>query len=389
MRKYCNVSMYVKTVGITMSLLMLPFLQSVLAAEPINVCYTHDFSGNSASIGILQSKVVEMVVKDVNKAGGIKGRPINLIIQDNASDPSKAIGIAKMFKDQYKCKVILVDNTSTVCLALKSFADVNKIPMIASSPQADSLTDVNKKGWFFRTCSDLSMTINAGLARLKKLGYTKVAFEGSSLANGTQALSIIKELAPIYGIQLVYVVQVEPKTKDLSIQVRQMKDSGAQAVYTIDYEAETAVLARAIKAIGWRPYVIDHSAQCLFGALGLAPIELFESWDTIAINDPHRPLVKKIWKDVSAYMGKPCDEDEKAVKARDQVTFLVEALKVAKNLEDSTSIRDAFYNIDPKWELAAGRLGRKGGFTMDTNTLMKVEDMVLLTVRNGKFVTAR
>jgi len=73
-----------------------------------------------------------------------------------------------------------------------------------------------------------------------------VAFEGTSVAFGTDTLATAKRYAPQYGITIVHEVLCEPKTKDLSIQVKQMKASGAEAILSAEYEAETAVLARAI-----------------------------------------------------------------------------------------------------------------------------------------------
>ena len=66
--------------------------------KPINIGFTTDFSGVTASFGITEAPVVEMVVKEVNAAGGINGRPIKLFVQDNAADPAKTVGILKMFK---------------------------------------------------------------------------------------------------------------------------------------------------------------------------------------------------------------------------------------------------------------------------------------------------
>lgn len=364
---------------------------AAFAAVPIDVCYTSDFSGVNANVGITQTKVVEMFIKDLNAAGGIKGRPINLIIQDNASDPSKAVGNAKMFKDQYKCKVILVDVTSSVCLALKGFADANKIPMVAASPQSEKLTVLNQKAWFFRTSANAALYAHAALARLKKLGHTKIAFDGTALAWGTDTLATVKEVSNEYGIQLVNISLTEPKTKDLSIQVKKMKDSGATAILCAEYEAEVAVLARALGALGWHPYVIHTSASNVASSLAIVDHKLLEGWETVTIADDSKPSVRKVWAQAKAYTGgnPPIDEDEKAIRAYDQVAVLVEALKVTKNLDDSTSIRDALYNINPKWEWVSGKIGSRGGYTTAKNHLLSVKDMVILNVRNGKLVTVK
>lgn len=390
MKKQGYIRMNVITVSAAVFLLLLLVSQISFAAEPINVCMSNDYSSFSAHAGITQTKVTEMVVKEVNAAGGIKGRPIKLIIADNASDPSKAVGNAKMFKDQYKCKVMIIDITSSVCLAVKGWGEANKMVMVAGAPQSDKLTVLNQKAWFFRTCSSAPLNIHATLARLKKLGYNKVAFEGTTLAWGTDTLGIIKQLAPQYGIQLIHEVLVEPKTKDLSIQAKQMKDSGAEAIISTDYDAETAVLARAISAIGWRPYVIHTSASLVSSAIGLNDPKLFEGWETMTISDPTKPLVQKIWKKANEYAnGHPkIDEDEKAIRGYDAIAIIAAALKAAKDPDDSTSIRDAFYNI-PNYERAAGRKGIKGGYKIDKNHFLDTEDMVMLVVKNGKLEKAR
>jgi len=362
-----------------------------LAAKPIDICYTSDFSGVNANVGITQTKVVEMFIKSLNAAGGIKGRPINLIIQDNASDPSKALGIAKMFKDQYKCKAALVDVTSSVCLALKGFAEANKFPMVAASPQSAKLTVLNQKSWFFRVSAPATLYAHTALARLKKLGHSKVAFEGSTLAWGTDTLATVKEACDQYGIQLVHTTLTEPKTKDLSIQVKQIRDSGATAILCADYEAEVSVLARAIGALGWRPYIIHTSASNVASSLAITDHKLLEGWETVTIADDSKPSVRKVWSQANAFTGgnPPIDEDEKAIRGYDQVAVLAEALKVAKDLDDSTSIRDALYNINPKWEWVSGKVGSNGGFTIAKNHLLNIQDMVILSVKNGKLVSVK
>lgn len=362
-----------------------------LAAQPINVGFTTDFSGLDASKGMQEAPVVEMVVKEINAAGGINGRPINLIVQDNGSDPAKALGNAKMFKDQYNCKVILAGVTSSVCVALKNWGDKNHIPIIAIDPQSDKLWVRSGKSWFFRTETPASPRVEAIMARLKKLGHTKVAFEGTTLAWGTDSLAVFKEKAASYGIKIVAEVLTDPKTKDLSIQVKKLKDSGAQAVICVEYEAETAGLARAMSALGWKPYTVAASAANLAAAMGLVPVELFNGWETVMQIDPSKPLVKKIWtksKAFAAAKNVTIAEDEKGPRAYDAISLLVAALKASGNPDDSTAIRDAFYKL-PNYERAIGKKGGKGGFVVGKNHLLDVNDLIVSVVKGGKLVAAK
>ena len=67
------------------------------AAEPIKLGAFFALSGPTADVGTPTKLVAEMVVDQINKAGGINGRPIELIIADTGSDPAKAASIAKKF----------------------------------------------------------------------------------------------------------------------------------------------------------------------------------------------------------------------------------------------------------------------------------------------------
>lgn len=378
----------VKTVVTSLAVSLFLASQPVCAAEPINIGFTTDFSGPTATLTLVEAPVVEMVVKEVNAAGGINGRQINLIIQDNASDPAKAIGNAKMFKDKYNTKAIIAGVTSSVNIALKSWAEKNHVSVIAFDPQSDKLWDKSGKSWFFRTSPPASLLVEATLVRLKKLGYTKVAFEGTSLAWGTDTLATIKEHAATYGITLVGTALAEPKTKDLSIQAKQLKESGAQALICADYEAETAVFARAMKAIGWKPYAIHTSAANINASMSLGSADLFEGWETVTIADNSRPLVQKVWAKAEAFTGKKIDHDEKAIRTYDAISLLVEALKKSGNVNDATAIRDAYYKLD-NYERAIGQQGGKGGFVVGRNHLLSAEGVIIYALKGGKMVPVK
>jgi len=369
----------------TIAMLMVAFLRPSFAAEPINIGFTTDFSGIGAVFGVQEAPVVEWVVKEVNAAGGINGRPINLIVQDSGSDPAKAIGIAKMFKEQYHCKVIVASVISTVGIALKSWGEKNQIPIMAGDPATDRLWDKSGKSWLFRTEVPASLRIQAALARMQKLGYTTVAFEGSTLAWGTDSLAALKEKAPTYGLKVVAEVQVEPKTKDLTIQATQLKNSGAQALVVADYEAEGGVLARAMNSVGWKPYVFHVSSATYTNTLATNPTELFEGWETVQTIDISSPLVRKIWDKTKAYTGKTPIEDEKLPRTWDAINLVIAAVKASGNPEDGGAIRDAFYKLD-NYERAVGKRGGKGGYAVGRNHLLDISDLVPYVTKSGKLV---
>ena len=372
----------------TAILVIFCFAGLLFAAEPINVGFTADFSGSNAASGMQAAPVVELVVKQINNSGGINGRPINLVTLDNGSDNAKATGNLILFKDKYRCKAVIANSTSSVAMVLKAWAEKNRIPVIAVNPQSDKLWVKSGKSWFLRVETPASPRVEAALAKVKKLGYTKIAFEGSTLAWGTDTLATLKEKAPAYGLQLVSEVLVEPKTKDLTLQAKKLKDSGAQAVICAEYDAETAGLARAMKNIDWQPYVLHTSSANMTNALALADPAMLAGWETLQQIDPNKPLVRNTWSRTKEHTGKAPLENEEGPRAMDGINLLVAALKLSGNPDNSTAIRDAFYKIRD-YERVLGKLGGKGGFTEGKNHLLDVQDLVIYTVKNGKIIPAK
>lgn len=201
-------------------------VSSTLAADkqPINIGITTDCSSASTSqMGIEEMPIYEMVVKEVNAAGGINGRPIKLSVQDNGGDPQRLLGILKMFKELKKCVAVCEGITSTMAVAAKAWAEQNHIPIISPEPMTDQVCQKEGKAWFFRTVDNNTARVEATLMRINKLGYTKVCYEGTTLAWGTDMLISIKKQAPQYGIEVVGEVLCEPKSKDLTIQASTLR----------------------------------------------------------------------------------------------------------------------------------------------------------------------
>jgi branched-chain amino acid transport system substrate-binding protein len=360
---------------------------SVGAQNPINICLTADFSGVLASIGLVETPVIEMAVKEVNAAGGIKGRPIKLFIQDNASDPAKTVGSLKMFKDLNKCVANIAIVNSSNGLAAKPWAEQNRIPIISPDPATDRLTQSEGKAWFFRTEIPVSARVVTSLLRLKALRLDKVSFEGSTLATGTDALAVLKESAPKFNINVAGEVLVEPGTKDLTIQAMRLRDAGAQAVVSQEYEAELGAWARALKTIGWNPYMYFCSAAVFANTLATNPPELFEGWEVSQQIDTEKPLFRTVVKKYEAFTGKRF-EDERIARTWDAIQLLFEAIKLSDNPDAPEAIRDALYRIK-NFPLAVGRLESVGSFEIGRNHLLTEKDMVMYVVKSGKLVLAK
>jgi branched-chain amino acid transport system substrate-binding protein len=355
---------------------------STMAAEPIRIGITMDFSGVTAQFGVIETPVMKMVIEELNKAGGINGRPIEYFVLDNGADPAKILANLKLFKEKNKCVAMIVGVTSTVCLAAAKWAEENKIPCISPDPMTDRLWVHEGKAWLFRTQAPNSVVAEALVRRAKSLGHKKIGYEGSTLAWGTDGLAAVKELAPKYQLEFAGEVLCEPKSKDLTIQAKKLKDTGATAVIMGEYEAELGVWGRGLKSVGWNPLLLSLSGGNLYTASTLYPPELFEGWETAMLHDISKPLVKEVWDRYEKYTGKRY-EDEKVPRTWDVVQLLIEAIKLSGNPDNSEAIRDGYYKIKG-FPIAVGSKGTKGSFEIGRNHLLKVEDIPIYVMKSGK-----
>ena len=118
--------------------------------EKIRIGLLMPMTGDTANFGISSSNAIRMAADDVNKSGGINGKQIVLLLQDDRSDPTEAANIATRFVSQDGVHAIIGEVGSSRTLAAAPIAQSAKIPMLTPS---STNPDVTRKGnYIFRSC---------------------------------------------------------------------------------------------------------------------------------------------------------------------------------------------------------------------------------------------
>ncbi len=99
------------------------------AAEPIKLGAFFALSGPTADVGTPTKLVAEMVVNQINQAGGINGRPIELIVGDTESDPVKAATIAKKFIFADRVAAIIGPSSTAEGMNVKKIVEEAGVPI--------------------------------------------------------------------------------------------------------------------------------------------------------------------------------------------------------------------------------------------------------------------
>lgn len=119
------------------------------AQEALYVALAGPLSGSNANNGLEMVRGVQLYLDQVNAQGGVNGRPIELLLFDDQSDPEIARQQAQKIVEQYQPLVVFGHYSSATTQAAAEVYRQAGIPAITGSATADSLTDGSQ--WYFRT----------------------------------------------------------------------------------------------------------------------------------------------------------------------------------------------------------------------------------------------
>jgi len=122
---------------------------AIAAKEPIMIGYLPALTGPSSSTGIGINRGIQLAVQEINAAGGIDGRQIELIVRDTQSDPMKAVNGAAELAHREKVSVVFGPVNSGESLAVVPLLARTNMPQLHPC-WVDSLTDPKKYPMCFR-----------------------------------------------------------------------------------------------------------------------------------------------------------------------------------------------------------------------------------------------
>src|SRR5580704_18129478 len=122
---------------------------AIANTDPIKIGFLPALTGPSSSTGVGINRGTELAVEEINAAGGIDGRKIELIVRDTQSDPTKAVNAVAELAQRQKAAVIWGPLNSGEALAATPFIGRDKVPMLHPC-WVDELIDVKKYPMAFR-----------------------------------------------------------------------------------------------------------------------------------------------------------------------------------------------------------------------------------------------
>jgi branched-chain amino acid transport system substrate-binding protein len=261
---------------------------AIAANEPILIGYLPALTGPSSATGIGINRGIQLAVQEINDAGGINGRQLELITRDTQSDPTKAVnGAAELTRGQ-KVSVVFGPVNSGESLAV--------VPLLARSntPQVhpcwvDSLTDPQKYPMCFRN-APTNQQIGAAANRyvMDVLKRKKVAVISDTTGYGTASVNAYVPMLKAKGADVVYQGNVDAANPDLKPELLRMQSAGAEAI--MPWSVNAGFLSRIINTRGQMQWDVPIVGQTTLGSgQTKALLEKSEYWAKVYPNN-FRPV---------------------------------------------------------------------------------------------------
>jgi branched-chain amino acid transport system substrate-binding protein len=353
-------------------------------ARPILIGVHLDQAKQASYYSLLQKDAIDLFVKELNGKGGVLGRQVQVLYEDDENNPvTTATKVDKLAAAGVS--YIISIGSSATGLATQSKASELKIPHGAPANLAEQLTTDPPKPYYFRIPLRGKYELEAVAQYLrKKYGAPKLAVVRDSTQTGLvisdQWINDLKK----GGFDIVALEQITAGSTEATGQALRVRD--AKPDVTIVAGASIPDLVNYIKAhkqFGIKTPLIGSSLFTSGGFLKLAgdAAEGFVYPDAV---DPSRPEIKEIEAKFAKAYGDKLRNQAVALQAYEYTRLVSDAIARAGS-DDREKIRDAM-EATKDWPIAIGPAGTKVMFSPKNHDLFTSADQVVLRmVEHGDF----
>jgi len=329
------------------------------AADAIKIGVTGPYTGGSSSMGVSMRDGVKLAVAEINKAGGVLGKQLQLVERDDEAKNERGVQIAQELinKEQVVATVGFI-NTG-VALASQRFYQEAKIPVFNNVATGSIVTQQFKApefpdNYIFRNAAHDSiqapMIVEEAVTRR---GFKKVAILSDSTNYGQLGREDLEKALAAKGVKAVAVEKFNIKDVDMTAQLLKAKEAGAEVVLTYGIGPELAQIANGMTKLGWKVPMIGSWTLSMANYIDNAgPGGEGARMPQTFIQEPNT-IKRKAFIDAYLKTFKPknnrIDSPVSAAQGYDSIYLLAAAFKQA-GTTDGIKVREALENLQTKVE---------------------------------------
>ena len=255
-------------------------MPALAETEPLRIGWLAALTGPSSAPGIGFDRGVVFAVEEINAAGGVKGRRIELYTRDTQGDPTKAVNATQEMISQLKVHAVWGPTNSGESLAVTPIMARARMPNIHPCV-VDSLIDEHKYPNAFRTSPSNTQWDDAARNYcLKVLKASKVAVIGDTTGYGVTAARASAAGFVKDGAEVVYQANIDATQPDMTPDLLRARNAGAEAI--VVWTVSTGMDARLFNtraAIGFEVPFVGHPSMASGEIAAL--LEKPHNWDKV------------------------------------------------------------------------------------------------------------
>ena len=238
------------------------------SGEPIKVGVYLPLSGANAAVGQSGVEGIEMAVEEINAAGGIAGRPIEIIKEDEENDPTTAVSVVNKLINQDEVVAIIGSVNSSVTLAAMEVSEDAGIPMVTPISSGAAITGSGNQYIVRGQANDL-LQAGAVVEYAIAKGYQKIGLMYQNDDYGGGARDVIVEIMKQNNMTLAADEGFEASAADVTPQLQNVKAAGCDCLIMYCMYAPGATIANQAAQLGMGDLP-------LLGGGGLTNAKLYE-----------------------------------------------------------------------------------------------------------------
>jgi branched-chain amino acid transport system substrate-binding protein len=312
---------------------------TTLAQDTIKIGEFGSLTGDNASFGISQNNGVQLAVQEINDAGGVLGKKIDLIVEDNQTKQGETTTIVRKLISQDHVVALIGEVASSKSLEAAPIAQASKIPQIATAATNPRVTQTGD--YIFRVCftDDFQAVVIARFV-LEKLQKNKIAFMTDVKQDYSVGLTkIAKDYLQNHNAQIVREQSYSSGDKDFRAQLTDIKAANPDVIIITGYYPEAALIAKQARQFGIKATLVggdgwDGSSLIPVGGKALEGAFFSNHYSNENTSPEVQTFVQKYKKKYNAM------PDAFAALGYDATKLLADAIKRA-GAPDPSKIRDA------------------------------------------------
>lgn len=309
------------------------------SGDTIKVGVYGDTSGSTSSFGLSTRNGIQLAFEEINAAGGVNGKKLDMIFEDDQGTPEKAKTVISKLINQDKVVAVLGEVASSNSLAAAPVAQEAKIPMITPS---STNPEVTLKGDYISRVCFIDPFQGAVMAKFaaNTLKAKTAAVLGDNSSDYSKGLTqFFEQEFTKLGGQVTTKQTYAQKDQDFKAQLTQIRDQKPDVIYIPGYYGEVAIIAKQARELGM--------TMPLLGGDGWDSPELWKLGGAALTNayisnhysaDNPAPEIQNFVKSYKAKFG--VEPDSLAALAYDSAKVLADAIKRANGTE-SAKLKDA------------------------------------------------